>query len=300
MSHTSLLRHSLLMLSALFVTALMACSSGNDSTKASGETTLDRIRREGKIRIGYANEAPYAYRDTASGRVTGEAPEIARQLLGSLGVTEVEGVLTEFGSLIPGLKAGRFDVIAAGMYIQPERCREVVFSNPTYGIGEALIVKAGNPKGIHSYEDIAAHKDATLGVVAGAVERGYARTLGIPDDRVITFPDAPSAAAGVRAGRVDAYGGTSLTVQDILDKLKVSDIERAEPFTDPVIEGATVRGFGAFAFRKEDGALLAAFNDGLAGFIGSEAHLDLVRPFGFTEADLPGSVTAAELCRAEK
>ena len=34
-----------------------------------------------------------------------------------MGINQVEGVLTEFGSLIPGLQARRFDIIAAGMYV---------------------------------------------------------------------------------------------------------------------------------------------------------------------------------------
>src|SRR5690606_6122996 len=103
----------------------------------------------------------------------------------------------EFGSLIPGLQAGRFDMIAAGMYILPERCAQVSFSNPTYSVGEAFIVAKGNPLALHSYADVAKHPTATLGVVAGAVERAYARASEIPDDRVAVFPDAPSALDGV-------------------------------------------------------------------------------------------------------
>jgi polar amino acid transport system substrate-binding protein len=33
-----------------------------------------------------------------------------------MGIHQIEVVTTDFGSLIPGLQAGRFDVIAAGMY----------------------------------------------------------------------------------------------------------------------------------------------------------------------------------------
>jgi polar amino acid transport system substrate-binding protein len=56
-----------------------------------------------------------------------------------------------------------------------------------------------------------------------------------------------------------------------------------------------VRGHGAFAFRKEDAAFAAEFNRHLAEFIGTEAHLALIEPFGLTEADLPQRTTA-ELC----
>jgi len=280
------------LLLALILLPLAACGRGEER----GESTLEAIRHRGVVRVGYANEAPYAYLDPATGRLTGEAPEIARRIFAEMGVGKVEGVLTEFGSLIPGLVAGRFDLIAAGMYILPKRCREIAFSEPTYGIGEAFLVRAGNPLALHSYEDVAAHPGARVGVVAGAVELGHARAVGIPAERIVVFPDAPSALAGVLAERVDAYGGTSLTIQDLLTRARDRDLERARPFTDPVIEGTTVRGYGAFGFRREDEALRRELNRHLAIFIGSPEHRELVRPFGFTAAELPGGVSTAELC----
>jgi len=286
--------HGVIVTAIVFVAA---CSqeSGDSAQSVSGDT-LEQAQQSGKIRVGFANESPYAYLDSATGQLTGEAPAIARIILKQLGVDEIEGVLTEFGSLIPGLQAKRFDIIAAGMYVLPKRCEQVAFSNPTYGIGEAFLVKAGNPKDLHSYEGLAKHADAVLGVVAGTVERGYARKTGVPDQRVQVFPDPPSALSGVAADRIDAYAGTSLTIQDIVSKTTGAKLERAVPFTDPVIDGKSVRGYGAFAFRKEDQALVDAFNRELAGFIGTPEHRKLVEPFGFTEQELPGDVTAAQLC----
>jgi len=280
------------------VVMLAACSreSGDSTASEAGSTTLEQARKAGIIKVGFANEAPYAYLDSTSSKLTGEAPEIARVILNRLGIKEIEGVLTEFGSLIPGLQAKRFDIIAAGMYILPARCKQVAFSNPTYGIGEAFLVKAGNPKGLHSYETLAVSKNATLGVVAGTVERGYARKTGVPDDRVQVYPDSPSAVEGVSAGRIDAYAGTSLTIQDIVSKVTDGALERAVPFTDPIIDGKSVRGYGAFAFRQSDQAFVDAFNRELANFIGTPEHRELVKPFGFTEQELPGDVTAAQLC----
>ena len=133
-------------------------------------------------------------------------------------------------------------------------------------------------------------------MVAGSVERGYARAVGVPEDRIKVFPDAPSALAGVRVGRIDAYGGTSLTVQDLLSKDNSGRIERAAPFSDPIIDGESIRGYGAFGFRQQDTDLRTAFNERLASFIGSPEHRELVAPFGFTEQELPGEVTAESLC----
>lgn len=280
------------LLSLLLV--LSGCGDGPASTSAD---TLQRARDAGKIRIGYANEAPFAYLDQATGELAGEAPAIAREVLAELGIGEIEGVLTEFGSLIPGLQAGRFDVIAAGMYVLPARCLEVAFSEPTYSVGEAFAVAAGNPRRLHSYADVGSDSDARVGVVAGAVQLQYALASGVPRDRIVIFPDAPSALEGLIAGRVDAYAGTALTVNDLLNRAGKAPIERADPFDDLVIETATIRGYGAFGFRKRDEELLHAFNGALRRLIGSPAHAELVRPYGFTEHELPGEVTTEELCR---
>lgn len=284
-----------LFLAWLFPEFLPSTSESNTNDVAD-MTTLERIRERGVVRIGFANEAPYAYVDSKTGKLTGEAPEIARIILKNLGVDEVEGVLTEFGSLIPGLKANRFDIIAAGMYITPPRCQEIAFSNPTYSIGEAFVVRTGNPLNLHSYADVAQNGKARLGVVTGAIEHDYALKSDIPTGRINVLPDAPSALEAVAAGRIDAYGGTSLTVNDLLSRANNQKLERAEPFEDPIIDGETVRGYGAYGFRDEDKALIAAFNQELAQFIGTPQHLEIVEPFGFGETELPGDVTAAGLC----
>jgi polar amino acid transport system substrate-binding protein len=279
---------------ALVLATALGIGCGGAGGEPAG-STLDRVREAGLVRVGYANEAPYAYRDTASGRVTGEAPEIARVVFTRLGVGEIEGVLTEFGSLIPGLQAGRFDVIAAGMYVTPERCAEVAFSDPSYAVGEGFIVAAGNPLALHGYEAVRERADATLGVVSGTIERTYALRLGIPESRLVTFPDALAAMAAVRAGRVSAYAGTALTVQSLLAK-KPAGVEQALPFTDPSIDGRTVRGYGAFAFRRDDRDLVEAFNRHLEAFVGTPEHLALVAPFGFTRAQLPEGADTGRLC----
>src|SRR5690606_32327848 len=115
---------------SVLVLAAAGCGSPSDAS------TYERVRDTGVLRIGYANEAPFAYQDSTTGELTGEAPAIVRLVADDLGIAEVEGVLTEFGSLIPGLLAGRFDMIAAGMYVTPARCAQVAFSEPTYSIGE--------------------------------------------------------------------------------------------------------------------------------------------------------------------
>jgi polar amino acid transport system substrate-binding protein len=251
---------------------------------------LEDAKESGKVTVGIANEAPYGYQ-TPEGELTGEAPEIAKHILGEMGIEETEAVITEFGSLIPGLKAGRFDMVAAGMFVTPERCQQVAFSEPSYGIGQAFLVAEGNPEGLQTYEDITANPEATLAVMAGAIERTYARDAGVPDDQVMVVPDTAAGTAAVQAGRANAFALTSLSIRRLADGAE--GVEIAEPFGE--VAGQSVVGHGAFAFRPEDEAFRQEFNKHLADFLGSEEHLALVEPFGFTKDELPQKTTE-ELC----
>lgn len=274
--------------------ALIMGVVGMVAARRSGTTnTLAKIQRTGVVRIGIANEAPYGYLDTERGIVTGEAPELARLVFGRMGIHQIEVVTTDFGSLIPGLQAGRFDVIAAGMYITPQRCKQIAFSNPTYRIGEAFVVARGNPRELHSYADVL-RTNARLGVVGGAVQLTYAKELGIPEANLVIYNDNVSALEGVRIGRSDAFACTVLTAQDLLAK-DSGGLAIATPFEQPVIHGQEAWGYGAFGFRRA-GPLKYAFDHQLAELLGTPEHLALVKPFGFGELTLPAGATADELC----
>jgi polar amino acid transport system substrate-binding protein len=278
------------------VLLLLACiCSAACGDRERNESALERVQRRGVARLGFANEAPFAYRDSKSGKLTGEAPEVGRRVMAALGVGKVEGVLTEFGALIPGLKAGRFDLIAAGMYVTPERCKQVLFSEPSYCVREALVVARGNPLALHGYPDVV-QKGATLGVVAGTAELGYAKAAGLPEQRLSVFPDAPSALEGLRSGRVQAFAATILTASDLLQKSAGHALEIAEPFAQPAIDGKPALGCGAFAFRKGDEALRDAFDRELAVLLASDAHLGLVASFGFGPITRVNGTTRKQLC----
>jgi polar amino acid transport system substrate-binding protein len=272
------------------VAALAVASIG---TAALAETTLEKAKAAGYIRIGFANEAPFGFA-TPDGKLTGEAPEVAKAALKKIGIAEVDGVLTEFGSLIPGLKAGRFDIIAAGMFINPKRCAEINFSEPSYGIGQAMLVVKGNPKGISDYSSFINDKSLKLAVMAGAVEGGIAKDAGVAEEQLVTLPDQSSLVAAVQSGRADGAALTALSIADMAKKAE--GVESTKPFGE--VAGKSVKGHGGFGFRKEDTDLQEAFNKELAAFLGSPEHIALVEPLGFGKDYLPNKTTQ-ELCEGK-
>ena len=270
---------------------------GNRDVAESGNATLDLVRNEGMARAGYSDAAPLAYDDAARG-LTGEAPEVARVVLERMGVRHVEGVLTPPDDLIPKLYARRFEFIANGMAITPARCAELIFSEPIHAIGEAFLVRKGNPLDLHGYEDVAKKKDAHVGIVTGSPQHKYAIAAGVPTGQIRVLTAAGAGVASLLSGVVDAFAYDALTIQQIVDESGNTQVERALPFTGPLIDGHEVKQYGAFAFRKDDSGLMREFNAILEQFIGSDEHLELVRRFGITAADLPAEgVTTKTLCQ---
>jgi polar amino acid transport system substrate-binding protein len=286
MERQTLVKAMLWVLVAVVATALQTLT-------VFAETTLEKARQQGYIRVGFANEAPFGYA-TPDGKLTGEAPEVAKAVLARMGIAEIDGVLTEFGSLIPGLKAGRFDIIAAGMFITPKRCKQISFSEPSYGIGQAFLVSEGNPKRLKTYADVAQQSDVKLAVMAGAIERDYAKKAGVSLSQLVTLPDPPSMLAAVQAGRADAAALTALSIANLADK--GDGVESTPPFA--TVADQSVMGHGGFGFRTADRDLLAAFNEHLKAFLGTKEHLDLVTPLGFGKGFLPTKSTA-ELCQSQ-
>jgi polar amino acid transport system substrate-binding protein len=261
---------------------------------AAAETTLDRIIEEQAIRVAVANEQPYGYIDS-DGNLTGEAPAVAREVLSRIDPDiRMQGQAMDWSRLIPSLQEGEVDVIAAGMFITPARCREVSFTDPTYVVGESFLVQAGNPEDIGDYHSVSDNPDAKVALVAGTVEYNYAMHAGIPADRAILYRDFARAVDALEADEVDAVGLTSLTARSLARRVGDGRFE-ATPQFYPVIDGEEQKGYGAFAFRKDDEAIVEAFNREIDDFIGTDEHWAMVEEFGFAP-DMAPDMTAEELC----
>lgn len=275
-------------------------ATGNDAgarenDKKSDNGALEKMKAQGYATVGFANENPYAYK-TADGKLTGEAVEIARVVLKRLGINEIRGELTEFSSLIAGMQAKRFDLITAGMFVNPERCQAVLFANPEYSIGEGIAVQSGNPLKLTSYKSIADNPKAKVAVMAGAIEIGYLKSSGVPDNQMVVVPDQDAAMSALQSGRADAITMTGPALQSRLKSAGDGKMERVMDFEQPLVDGKSVRGYGATAFRMEDTLLRDAYNAELDKMKASGELLEILQKFGFTEQELPGDATAAGLC----
>ena len=69
-------------------------------------------RKRRYLRVAIANEPPYT-KVNPDGTVTGAEPDVFGAVCKRLGIPDIQGVITPYASMIPGLNANRWDAITA-------------------------------------------------------------------------------------------------------------------------------------------------------------------------------------------
>ena len=128
--------------------------------------------------------------------------EVAKRLC-----LEPEYIRIEFSAMIPGLQAGRWDVINTGIFWTEERAG-IMKMIPYEAQAISISVPSGNPKGISKAEDLAG---LTVGVEIGGFEEAKLKLLdeelqgkGMDAIDVRTFDNFATAYQALRAGQTDA------------------------------------------------------------------------------------------------
>ncbi|WP_280268480.1 ectoine/hydroxyectoine ABC transporter substrate-binding protein EhuB [Nocardia wallacei] len=274
---------------AVATVAATACGTGGGGSAA---VTYEEAKTSGKIKVGFANEAPWSFLDK-DGQLTGYAPEVARVVLKNLGIDEIEGVVTDFDGLIDGVRANHYAFVAAGMFINKKRCESSAFADPDYQVGSSFMVPKGNPKSINRFEDIggAGVKIATLG---GAVENGYAEKAGVPGNLIEPMAKQDDILRAVRNG--DVYGAAIL---DVTAQWLVKNNPDANLEVTPSFQATDKPAVGTFNFRIGDDAFRADFNRELKKVHESGEWLRIVEKYGLTKANEPTpAMTTEQYCQS--
>ena len=248
----------------------------------------DRIDGGETIRIGFANEVPWAYPGEGNAPL-GFVNAHVLGVLNEMGYDNIEPVVTDWGGLIPGLQANRFDIITGGMYILNSRCENVTFSEPMAKVGDAFIVPKGNPAGVENYKDIV-EKDATMVTGAGYNTIEAAMKEGVPESKIMQVPGPTEILAAVKAGRADAGAVTFFTAQSLAAENPEIEV------TDPAALPEWSHSWVGIGFRHDDADFTAKFNEAQAKYLGSDAMLAAVAEYGYDEKVLPKGETTEWVC----
>jgi cystine transport system substrate-binding protein len=235
------------------VIALAACSSGAGESGGSGGASAEgdeyglvtggtlTVATEGTYR-------PFSFHEDGSGDLVGYDVEIAEAVAEQLGL-EIEFQETQWDAIFAGLDAGRFDVIANQVSINPEREENYLFSEP-YSVSPGVIVVNEGDDSISSFDDLAG-KTTAQSLTSNWYE--LAQESGANVEAVEGWAQA---VALLQQNRVDATINDKLTYLDYVNTNGQSGLAVAAETDDPSLS--------AFALTKDKAALQAAIDEALA------------------------------------
>lgn len=255
--------------------------------------TLDDIRAKGSITIGVGvmGTKPWVYKND-DGTYGGMEYEMMQYVIAKMGIPKFEYVPTEWDSLIPGLKAKRWDIIWSGMTVTEERRQGagIEFTRPYYFESDRLAVKGDGP--IQSPDDL---KDKVIGAATGTVEEIQARSLlekGAVKD-VKFFADFSTPFLALENGQIDAYVVDNTTFGE--QKKITPNLRSVGPVLYLAVDSKWkeqqekvpyIYGGDGIGVRKEDASLLAALNEALDAMDADGTRQKILEKYGLWDESL--------------
>lgn len=237
--------------------AFMVLSS---SAQAAKKDTLAKIKENKELRVGLEpGFIPFEMKKP-NGEWIGFDVDMMNAFAADLGVKAVY-VDTKWDGIIPSLQAKKFDVIVSGMTITEERKKAILFSDPYYKAGLAVIYpkklegKIKKPEELNSPEHTIVVKLGTTGDFHAG--KAFSKA------KLVKLDSESDAANSVLLGKVDAF----IYDKPYLELFSRKNASKVSAF----LETLTEEGFG-LAARKSDGTLIAAFNDFLSKWKKSGAY----------------------------
>jgi ABC-type amino acid transport substrate-binding protein len=240
---------------------------------AEAETTLEGIKKRGKIVVGVkADFPPFGYVDS-TGKNLGFDVDVAYQFAEALfnNPSKVEFVAVTSGNRIPFLQSGKIDIIIATVTVTEERKQVVEFSDPYFLSGSLLLVPKASP--IRGLEDVGGK---TVAVIQGAIQDKDVEQLA-PKATRVKFGKVSEAVLAVKGGRADAFAQ---------DDILILTLAKENPDMKAVGRPFIPRPYG-IAVRKGDVEFIKWVNNQLARMRKDGTYDKLWKKhFGEVEANL--------------
>ncbi len=247
----------------------LIAASALEAPGAMAADAFANLRAKGVIRIGNGifGTKPYVWQE--DGHYHGFEHGLLLALLKKLQIANFKYVITDWTTLIPGLKADRWDIIMCGMMKDAQRVEGggIAMSRPYAFIHDLIIVKEDSP-----LKTVASLKGKALGSVVGTTDSLVAQSLvdrGIAA-RVRLFNTYGEPFLALQQGRIDAVILDQLTYKGQQEHFKNMRVvgQPLDYIATPKWKGAQEKadyrlGGIAIGVRRDDPALLEAINSGL-------------------------------------
>jgi len=204
---------------------------------------MEKISSEKVLRVGVAPWKNFIQKDPKTGEYVGVIADDLRNFEKETGI-KVEITETNWGGMIAGLQAGKWDAIMNGLGATVQRSLAVAFTEPYGYYAEASLIRTGDK--VKSFADLD-QPGNTIAVIGGT----SAHTLWqdkFKNAKIQTFTDSTTAMLEVMQGRAKAFMSDSL-----VNAFRAQEREELELF----IPENTSWFFQAHAVRYDDPDLLA-------------------------------------------
>ncbi|CAN7370380.1 transporter substrate-binding domain-containing protein [Paenibacillus sp. LjRoot56] len=172
--------------------------------------TVQQIKKNGKLVIGTSgNFRPMTFMNEQS-QITGLDIDIGTMIAEKLGV-KIEFVPGNIAGLIPGLVAGKFDLVMSALSETDERKKSIDFSIP-YGKDGTVAVTL---KDTTKVEDVTKLSGLITGVIGGSATHTVIKEFG-GFKELKEYPGNAEAFTDLKAGRIDLYAVGNIAANDYI------------------------------------------------------------------------------------
>ena len=251
-------------------TVLAVIAVGALTTPAAAQGALAKAKAAKVMVVGISGgNAPIAWMSPKD-EPLGITLDLCQALLKREGIEKIDVYTMPFGSLIPALTSGRIDFACDTFFPTEKRKQLVDFTDIVFYNAETVIVRKGNPKGIHKLADLAGK---AAGSYEGTVWIDWLNDLNKQGAKIAVqaYPTPTELIADVAAGRLDGgivdavLAAYAVKQNASLGIELVADYSPREKVSNAV----------ALAVRKDSGDLRQAFNRTLAA-MKADGSLDKV------------------------
>ena len=167
------------------------------------DSVLGRIKKDGKIVVGYSQTVPWFQKDAKSGNLQGIYFDVCEQLGHELEV-KMEYKEVSWANSTVGLRKGDFDIFGSSLFYTMPRALVVNYINPMWHKGRLVITHKDKAGKFRSAADFNS-PDVTFSVNIGSSEENWVK-LRFPKAKIITTSGQIALSAEpVRTGKADLW-----------------------------------------------------------------------------------------------
>jgi His/Glu/Gln/Arg/opine family amino acid ABC transporter permease subunit len=239
-------------------------------TPLPAQSTLERIRSEGVLRIG--TDATYPPLESkGSDGFEGFDIDLGNAIGKELGV-QVEWTNSSFDGIFPALLSKKFDLVMSSVTITPERKAKMGFSRPYYNAGQIIVVRSGGEE----FRSFKALTGKQVGVQINTTGQFVLERQGGVSIRKYNSIDL--ALSDLQNGRLDAVVSDAPVVRYMVRKGFSGLKAVGEPLTEE---------YYGIVMRKEDEDLQKAVNEALERIAERGEYARLHRRWFGVEGQMP-------------